>query len=187
MYRALRKAREDGKDEPGAADFYYGEMEMRRLAAKRVSGERAILITYKALSGYGIRASRALLALAASLLLFAGAFQLWGFADPADPFGGQASETEPSQPGNQTEPVAQGSPVQPAAEDLQGMQPNGNRSALQVMADGVIYSARTSINLFGGPEVALTRWGSALQVVLRIWGPLLLGLIVLSLRGRVKR
>ncbi|MFP8944217.1 pentapeptide repeat-containing protein [Streptomyces fenghuangensis] len=26
VYRALRKAFEDGKDEPGAADFYYGEM-----------------------------------------------------------------------------------------------------------------------------------------------------------------
>jgi Luciferase-like monooxygenase len=30
IYRALRKGREDNKDEPGAADFYYGEMEMRR-------------------------------------------------------------------------------------------------------------------------------------------------------------
>ena len=30
LYRALRKGREDVKDEPGAADFYYGEMEMRR-------------------------------------------------------------------------------------------------------------------------------------------------------------
>ncbi|MEV5463763.1 pentapeptide repeat-containing protein, partial [Streptomyces cellulosae] len=30
VYRALRKAFEDAKNEPGAADFYYGEMEMRR-------------------------------------------------------------------------------------------------------------------------------------------------------------
>ena len=30
VYRALRKGREDSRDEPGAADFYYGEMEMRR-------------------------------------------------------------------------------------------------------------------------------------------------------------
>jgi hypothetical protein len=29
LYRALRKGREDARDEPGAADFYYGEMEMR--------------------------------------------------------------------------------------------------------------------------------------------------------------
>ncbi|MFD5305122.1 hypothetical protein ACFVOO_32435 [Streptomyces rochei] len=32
VYRALRKAFEDQKHEPGAADFYYGEMEMRRHA-----------------------------------------------------------------------------------------------------------------------------------------------------------
>jgi hypothetical protein len=30
LYRDLRKGREDAKDEPGAADFYYGECEMRR-------------------------------------------------------------------------------------------------------------------------------------------------------------
>jgi hypothetical protein len=30
VYRELRKGREDAKDEPGAADFYYGELEMRR-------------------------------------------------------------------------------------------------------------------------------------------------------------
>jgi hypothetical protein len=30
LYRALRKGRGDIKDEPGAADFYYRVMEMRR-------------------------------------------------------------------------------------------------------------------------------------------------------------
>jgi hypothetical protein len=39
LYRALRKAREDAKDEPGAADFYYGEMEMRRHARRGRTGE----------------------------------------------------------------------------------------------------------------------------------------------------
>jgi Pentapeptide repeats (9 copies) len=34
LYRALRKGREDAKDEPGATDFYYGEMEMRRRARR---------------------------------------------------------------------------------------------------------------------------------------------------------
>jgi hypothetical protein len=34
LYRALRKGREDIKDEPGAADFYSGEMEMRRRAQR---------------------------------------------------------------------------------------------------------------------------------------------------------
>jgi hypothetical protein len=30
VYRALCKAFEDSKNEPGAANFYYGGMEMRR-------------------------------------------------------------------------------------------------------------------------------------------------------------
>jgi hypothetical protein len=38
LYRALRKAREDNKDAPGAADFYYGEMEMRRHARRGRTG-----------------------------------------------------------------------------------------------------------------------------------------------------
>jgi hypothetical protein len=65
LYRALRKGREDAKDEPGAADFYYGEMEMRRRArpareTSRGRVERAILTAYRLLSGYGLRAWRAL-------------------------------------------------------------------------------------------------------------------------------
>jgi uncharacterized protein YjbI with pentapeptide repeats len=38
VYRQLRKAFEDGKHEPGAADFYYGEMEMRRHAERHPLG-----------------------------------------------------------------------------------------------------------------------------------------------------
>ena len=79
-YRALRKGREDQKDEPGSADFYYGEMEMRRLASARLSVERVILTLYWFISGYGLRAWRTLSVLAlilvgsACLLRF---FPLW--------------------------------------------------------------------------------------------------------------
>lgn len=59
-YRQLRKAREDAKDEPGAADFYYGEMEMRRRNASSSRAERAVLWLYWVTCGYGLRASRAL-------------------------------------------------------------------------------------------------------------------------------
>lgn len=65
LYRQLRKAHEDAKNEPGAADFYYGEMEMRRHAHTTSTGERIILTLYWLLSGYGLRATRALTALAA--------------------------------------------------------------------------------------------------------------------------
>jgi uncharacterized protein YjbI with pentapeptide repeats len=55
IYRSLRKGREDANDEPGAADFYYGEMEMRRLGARSFSMEGAILRLYQILAGYGLR------------------------------------------------------------------------------------------------------------------------------------
>jgi hypothetical protein len=98
LYRALRKGREDAKDEPGAADFYYGEMEMRRHArptdtstdhptgeASRGQVERGILAVYWLVSGYGLRAWRALAWLAAVTAGFAVAFHLAGFTRPPQP------------------------------------------------------------------------------------------------------
>ena len=46
-------------DAPGAADFYYGEMEMRPHSREFGIAERAIIWMYWLLSGYGLRASRA--------------------------------------------------------------------------------------------------------------------------------
>jgi hypothetical protein len=43
VYRQLHKGREDAKNEPGAADFYYGECEMRRHALDTPWAEKAIL------------------------------------------------------------------------------------------------------------------------------------------------
>jgi hypothetical protein len=37
------------------------------------------------------------------------------------------------------------------------------------------------------PQPELTRFGDVVQILLRILGPVLLGLAVLSVRGRVKR
>ncbi|BCB85849.1 hypothetical protein Psuf_031620 [Phytohabitans suffuscus] len=78
-YRALRKNREDSKDEPGGADFYYGEMEMRRIAARTLSAEWGLLTAYWLISGYGLRAWRAVSAL--TLFVFAGglALEAYGF------------------------------------------------------------------------------------------------------------
>lgn len=84
VYRDLRKGREDAKDEPSAADFYYGEMEMRRLegreradGVRRGRAERAILTFYWIVSGYGLRASRATLALLTTIA--ASSMLLWAF------------------------------------------------------------------------------------------------------------
>ncbi|MFC9636628.1 hypothetical protein ACFTY8_47535 [Streptomyces mirabilis] len=70
VYRALRKAFEDSKNEPGATDFYYGEMEMRRHDRTGTTpAEGGLLHGYWMLSGYGLRASRALGWLAATMLV----------------------------------------------------------------------------------------------------------------------
>ena len=74
VYRQLRVALEASKAAPAAADFYYGEMEMRRIASPRISFDRILLATYKIVSGYSLRLYRALLTyfiilLAVSLLL----------------------------------------------------------------------------------------------------------------------
>lgn len=78
VYRSMRKAREESRDYPGAADFYYGEMEMRRASADSWV-ERTVLTLYWLLSGYGMRAGRAALAFAAVVLLLSIGFQTLGF------------------------------------------------------------------------------------------------------------
>ncbi|WP_067486022.1 pentapeptide repeat-containing protein [Actinomadura hibisca] len=156
-YRALRKSREDAKDEPGAADFYYGEMDLRRLALRvrarellrdrqwrgwlAARGEYALLWSYWAVSGYGLRAWRAFAALAVLVALCAAAFLAWGY-------------------------------------------PPGARMDY---ADSIRYSLRAATSFLRGPEQKLTATGEWIELVLRFTGPVLFGLAVLALRGRVKR
>ncbi len=85
LYRELRKGREDSKDEPGAADFYYGEMEMRRHAAPWWSAERMLLTLYWLVSGYALRAWRAFATLLVVVVAAAGVFATVGFKPPASP------------------------------------------------------------------------------------------------------
>jgi hypothetical protein len=59
VYRNLRRSFEAKSDAPGAADFYYGEMEMRRHSREAGVAEQAIIWLYWILSGYSLRASRA--------------------------------------------------------------------------------------------------------------------------------
>jgi hypothetical protein len=139
IYRSLRKGREDAKDEPGAADFYYGEMEMRRHDETAPLAERAILWLYWLVSGYGLRASRALAALVAVVLVFAVVLDLWGF-DPDRNFG-----------------------------------------------HALLVSIQSTTALLRGITEPLTTAGEWAVTALRLLGPLLLGLMILSLRGRVKR
>jgi hypothetical protein len=50
----------------------------------------------------------------------------------------------------------------------------------------VLYAFRATLS-FTDDQVTLTAWGQLLQGVLRLTGPVLLGLALLAPRGRVKR
>lgn len=80
VYRSLRRGLESRKDEGGAADFYYGEMEMRRRASTR-RRRRLLFFAYWAVSGYGLKASRALLTLAAFVVVASLLTLRWGYSD----------------------------------------------------------------------------------------------------------
>jgi hypothetical protein len=161
LYRDLRKGLEDKKDEPGAAGFYYGEMEMRRHGKRQdvhlarilrfrnggfavaSAAEYAILSLYWLVSGYGLRAWRALSSLAVVVLVASVIYAFWGF---------------------------------------------DRASGLDELPSALLFSTQATTALLRGPDPrALTTVGEWLLIALRLIGPVLLGLAVLSVRGRVKR
>ena len=148
LYRALRKVREDAEDEPGAADFYYGALEMGRhdrgeTPRDRWQGlaTRRLLFAYWLVSGYGLRAWRSLTAFAVLIAVSAIAFHFIGFTRPPEPASYWTS---------------------------------------------LLFAFRSTISLTDA-QVQLTAWGSFLQALLRLTGPLLLGLTLFALRAQVKR
>jgi uncharacterized protein YjbI with pentapeptide repeats len=187
LYRALRKGREDAKDEPGAADFYYGEMEMRRHAARRVSPEWSLLTLYWLVSGYALRAWRALATLALVVVVVAG---LWtyggGFAPSAAPARTTSGLTS-TVPTATTTPRGPMTTTRPAPTTTATAPTTTTLTADTSFGGALVYAARTVIGLNRDPQPRLTRWGDILQILLRILGPVLLGLAILSVRGRVKR
>jgi hypothetical protein len=204
LYRALRKAREDAKDEPGAADFYYGEMEMRRHARRGRTGgasrgrvERAALTAYWLVSGYGLRAWRALAALAVVLVSFAGLLVWEGYEDAGSSPDARPASTSPARPSPSSSTAA---PARPSARTAPTTTvPTSPTATLTAPASpatsvtdrslvgALLYGARTIIGLNPTPAPVLTRFGEVLLITVRVLGPLLLGLALLALRGRVKR
>jgi hypothetical protein len=141
IYRSLRKGLEDNKDEPGAADLYYGEMEMRRLDRRTPWAERLILWLYWLVSGYGLRGLRALVSLAVVIVGLATLLHAVGFT------------------------------TRPSPSSFWG---------------SLLYAANSTLSM-GDNQVRLTGWGQLLRITLRLAGPVLLGLTLLSVRNRVKR
>jgi hypothetical protein len=202
LYRALRKGREDVKDEPGAADFYYGEMEMRRKrpvnsgtpnhqssTTTKEQAERSILTAYLPVFGYGLRA--------------------W----LAGQYRALRKGRQDVNPGDQSSTTVQGRAergILTAYWLVSGYSLRAWRAvatlavltALLAVAfhlvgfaipprpvsywTSLLYAFRATLSLTDD-QVKLTAWGQLLQGVLRLTGPVLLGLALLALRGRVKR
>lgn len=174
VYRALRKAFEDGKNEPGAADFYYGEMEMRR--HDRINtprAERGLLHAYWMLSGYGLRASRTLGWLAAAMLLTI--VLLMGFGIPQDDPKQEATGTVPPGGGKVTFEIDKKDPQNPTGDRFTGER---FEKALNVTLNSVVFRS-------SGQD--LTTAGAYIEMASRVTEPVLLGLAVLAIRNRVKR
>ena len=110
---------------------------MRRRAASGL--ERLLLTAYWTMSGYGLRASRAIIALVVLLAAATAGFREIG-GDPQRDW-----------------------------------------------RDTALYSARDSTSLLQAAAVPLTRWGNVIEMVLRLLAPVLLGLALLAVRGRIKR
>ncbi|MEV8061394.1 hypothetical protein AB0P37_34335 [Streptomyces antimycoticus] len=174
VYRQLRKAFEDGKHEPGAADFYYGEMEMRRHADDIPRSERSLLAVYWALSGYGLRASRAfgwlLLAMTATVL----AMMLWGLPqkDPKS----QSTGTLTSHRVTMT--IDTPDPVNPSGPYRERLTTERFEKSLRIVINSVIFRS-------SGQD--LTTAGTYTEMASRLAEPALLGLAALAIRGRIKR
>jgi hypothetical protein len=78
-YRELRRSLEAHLDAPRAADFYYGEMEMRRRSATGPWLDRAIITLYWCISGYGLSVGKAIWALIILIALGSVGFAVVGF------------------------------------------------------------------------------------------------------------
>ncbi|MCX4233516.1 pentapeptide repeat-containing protein [Streptomyces ortus] len=176
LYRQLRKSLEDGKNEPDAADFYYGECEMRRHDTTRPRGERALLTAYWALSGYGLRATRALAWLGASMAITIAVMMLWGL--PAD-------DPKPTLTGRQ---AAVGHKVVLTTDTPDPVNPTGPLRE-RVTTKRLEKSLRVVINsvVFRSSGQDLTTAGTYTEMTSRLTEPALLGLAILAIRSRIKR
>jgi uncharacterized protein YjbI with pentapeptide repeats len=177
LYRQLRKAQEDAKNEPGAADFYYGEMEMRRHARTTPAAERSIVWLYWLISGYGLRALRSLAALAILGVIVTTTLIGWGLAATTPPqhLTGTIT-TAPHKAARIDATLGVTTPQIPLAN--QRWTTERTRTALEVTLESIVFRSTDQ------PLTAIGIWTTDAA---RILGPVLLALALLAARNRVKR
>jgi hypothetical protein len=165
LYDSLARAERDRRNRSGAADFYYGALEMTRIARPTPRSERLFLTFLWLVSGYGMRASRALLTLAFLIGIFAVPFLLYGFQEP--------------------EPQLQVLGVTASGSPIFRQQVATEGPLWERVVDAVSYSAGTAA-LSPPDDRKLTLTGQVLQVTLRIVSSVLLASAVAStIRARL--
>ncbi|WP_459651439.1 pentapeptide repeat-containing protein [Kitasatospora sp. Ki12] len=173
VYQQLRKAFEEAGNEPDAADFYYGEMEMRRHDAQRPRAERRLLGVYWLTSGYGLRASRALswllVAMGATLALMV----LFGLPNDTP----EPQTTGTYNGGTVQVTTKTPDPVLSLPWNKRITASRAEKAALVVVNSVVFRSSGQNLTLLG----------TAIEMASRISEPVLLGLAALAVRSRVKR
>jgi hypothetical protein len=161
VYRQLRAGLEASKAAPAAADFYYGEMEMRRRSARL--GERLLLNLYKWVGGYGVRPLRPFFFYMALLLGTAG-------------LGAMANQRHDSW-------------FTVRCSQVEIAQCQGPKADVRSTRFGrvLVAVARNSISLLSAPDDGLKPMGSALLLVERFGSITLLGLAAIGVRSKVQR
>jgi hypothetical protein len=125
------------------------------------------------LSGYGLRASRALGWLAAAMLITI--MLLMGFGLPQDSPKQEATGTVPPGGGTVTFEIEKDDPQNPTGNRFTGER---FEKALNVTLNSVVFRS-------SGQD--LTTAGTYIEMTSRVTEPVLLGLAVLAVRNRVKR
>jgi hypothetical protein len=181
LYRQLRKAQEDAKNEPGAADLYYGEMEMRRHAGTTPTAERVILWLYWLISGYGLRAFRSVVALFIVGLLTTTILLGWGL-------GATVPVTTPPQYLAGTI-ISTSHKTASINATLRGITPQLPPSSQRWTNERTWTAVEITLEslVFRSSEQPLTSAGTWITIAARIFGPVLLALSLLAVRSRVKR
>ncbi|MGW4441975.1 pentapeptide repeat-containing protein [Streptomyces sp. NPDC004682] len=174
LYRQLRKALEDGMNEPGAADFYYGECEMRRHDHTGTSkSERGLLWGYWLLSGYGLRASRAFTSLFIAMSLTVLLLMAVGLPthDPNPATTGALHGSKISLSTKTPDPALHG----PWSQRMTWARAE---KATRIAVNSVVFRS-------SGQN--LTAMGTYIEMASRLLEPTLLALGALAIRGRIKR
>ncbi|MBI2304435.1 MAG: pentapeptide repeat-containing protein [Chloroflexi bacterium] len=162
VYRMLRKSYKDREDYAGAREFYFGQMEMRRLARKGWRKWLSLTTAFWLLSGYGTRWRRAAGWAVLLLLLWALLYAFSGLRLASDPPG--------------------------VAHTLALWGGTGAFfwDGLRIIGYGLIHSLEATIvrTDFARPA---HNWGWLFQTVQNALGPTIIAMLVLAIREQFKK